>query len=173
MKEKRQQSDFELEEILNRMVSEWQSPLLKTCLAILGDEDQAKDAVQETFIKAYRALPGFRKECSEKTWLIRIAINVCRDMRRSAWWRLIDRKVRLEDLPEPSYATTENDSIVMEKILLLSHKQKEVIILYYYHDMSEQEIAQALRISQPSVSRRLQNAKKHLKSMLMEVGYGR
>ena len=75
-----QKPDLSMEETLARMVGEWQLPLLQTCCAVLGSEDLAKDAVQETFLKAYRGLPSFRGECSEKTWLMRIAINVCRDM---------------------------------------------------------------------------------------------
>ena len=75
-----QKHDLSMEETLERMVGEWQLPLLRTCCAVLGSEDLAKDAVQETFLKAYRGLPSFRGECSEKTWLMRIAVNVCRDM---------------------------------------------------------------------------------------------
>ena len=56
------------------------------CYAMLRDAEQAKDAVQETFVKAYRAMDDWRGACSEKTWLTRIAVNTCRDMRRSAWF---------------------------------------------------------------------------------------
>ena len=48
----------------------------------------AQDAVQETFFKAYKALDSFRGESTEKTWLYSIAFNVCRDMRRSAWFAM-------------------------------------------------------------------------------------
>lgn len=61
-----QKPDLSMEETLTRMVGEWQLPLLRTCCAVLGSEDLAKDAVQETFLKAYRGLPSFRGECSEK-----------------------------------------------------------------------------------------------------------
>ena len=59
------------------------------CFACLNDEALAEDAVQETFLKAYRALDRFRGDAEEKTWLLRIAINTCRDLRRrrgSATW---------------------------------------------------------------------------------------
>ena len=55
------------------------------CLHMLSRPEEAEDAAQETFLKAYRALDSFRGECDEKTWLMRIAINTCRDMRRSRW----------------------------------------------------------------------------------------
>ena len=70
---------------IERMVTLYQLPLLHLCILYLHDEEQAKDAVQETFIKAYRNLDSFRAEASEKTWLTRIAINTCKNMYRSGW----------------------------------------------------------------------------------------
>ena len=63
------------EEAIVRMVNEWQLPLLRLCYIQLQDKGLAEDAVQETFIRAFRALDTFRGDCSEKTWLTRIAIN--------------------------------------------------------------------------------------------------
>ena len=163
-----QKPDLSMEETLTRMVGEWQLPLLRTCCAVLGSEDLAKDAVQETFLKAYRGLPSFRGKCSEKTWLMRIAVNVCRDMLRSSWFRTIDRRVSLEQLPEPVFHPVEEDQFLMESILTLPLKQREVVLLYYYHNMTVKEIAEALNISQPSVSRRMSHAKKQLRSLLKE-----
>ena len=78
------------------MVNQYQLPLLRLCYAYLRDEELAKDAVQETFIKAYRNLNGFRETASEKTWLSRIAINTCKDLRRASWFRHVDRSVTLD-----------------------------------------------------------------------------
>ena len=94
-------------EAIVRMVNEWQLPLLRLCYIQLQDKGLAEDAVQETFIKAFRALDTFRGDCSEKTWLTRIAINTCRDMRRGSWFRHIDRKVSLEMLPEAAVQPAE------------------------------------------------------------------
>ena len=69
------------EERFSQLVSQYQRQLLHMCAMYLHDESTAEDAVQETFLKAYRALPQFRHDCSEKTWLMRIAMNTCRDMR--------------------------------------------------------------------------------------------
>ena len=75
------------------MVDRYQAQLLRLCYLVLHDTMLAEDAVQETFLKAYRAMGRFRGDCQEKTWLMRIAINTCRDMRRSAWLRHTDRSV--------------------------------------------------------------------------------
>ena len=68
---------------LERLVLQYQQPLLRTCFLYLRDRTLAEDAVQETFLKAYRSLASFRGECSEKTWLMKIAMNTCCDLRRA------------------------------------------------------------------------------------------
>ena len=72
---------------LEGAMARWEQSLLRTCFAYLGDLSLAEDAVQETFLKAWKNLDRFRGEASEKTWLLRIAINTCKDVRRSAWFR--------------------------------------------------------------------------------------
>ena len=72
------------EEELLRLMAQYKNDLMRMALAFLKDEALAEDAVQETFFKAYHALPAFRGDSSEKTWLMRIAINVCRNIRRDA-----------------------------------------------------------------------------------------
>lgn len=72
------------EQTLNRLVERYQTDLLRMCYLNLRDAELARDAVQETFLKAYRSMEHFRGDCQEKTWLMRIAINTCRDMRRCA-----------------------------------------------------------------------------------------
>lgn len=158
----------DMEKRLEELMGRWHLPLLRTCCAWLGDADLARDAVQETFVKAYKALPAFRGECSEKTWLMRIAVNVCHDMRRGSWFRIVDRSVSLEDLPEPGCAPREEESGLMEAILGLPPRDRETILLYYYHSMTLQEIAETLRISQPAVSKRLKRARARLRARLKE-----
>ena len=63
---------------LENAMAQYEAPLLRLCCALLGDAALAEDAVQDTFIRAWRALPHFRGDSSEKTWLTHIAVNVCR-----------------------------------------------------------------------------------------------
>lgn len=160
--------DVTADEKIVSMIDTWQLPLLRTCCAILGDAELARDAVQETFLKAYRALPDFRGECSEKTWLMHIAVNVCRDMRRNSWFRMVDKRITLDQLPEPSVKPSEDERCLMENILALPAKQREVVILYFYQNMTMTEIAETLKVSQPSLSRRLKRALHKLKIQLEE-----
>ena len=80
------ESTNEATEILNRLVEQYQTPLRRMCFIMLRDEELAKDAVQDTFLKVYKNIDVFRGECSEKTWLMQIAVNTCRDVKRSAWF---------------------------------------------------------------------------------------
>ena len=85
------------EERLNQMVLTYERDLLRLCAVYLRDIDLARDAVQETFLKAYRCMDRFKGNASEKTWLMRIAINTCKDMLRGAWFQHVDRSACLAD----------------------------------------------------------------------------
>lgn len=152
---------------LIEMVGQYQGLLLKVCYAYLCDGEEAKDAVQETFLKAYKSLDSFRGECNEKSWVIGIARNTCLDMRRSAWFRRVDKRVRLEDLPEAmTPVATEDELELTAAVLNLPGKLKDAVILYYFQGLSMQETAAILGITQPSVSSRLSRARKKLRTLL-------
>ena len=151
---------------LARLVAAYQGALLRVCYVYLRDRALAEDAVQETFLKAYRNLNGFRGECSEKNWLIRIAVNTCRDLRRSAWFRYTDRTVTLDDLPEPSVAVSTRDREILAEVMRLPIKLREAVLLYYYQDLSVAETAQALKVTQQAVSGRLIRARAKLRGVL-------
>lgn len=155
------------EEALISLVTQYETSILRTCYMYLQDKGLAEDATQETFLKAYKAFPNFRGECNEKTWLMRIAINTCRDIKRSSWFRNIDRRITIDSLPETSDAFhDDSDDDLAEAILNLSTKYKEVILLYFYQDMTMAEIAQVLKVSIATVGRRIKLACSKLESLL-------
>ena len=160
------------EEILAQMVAQYEMPLLRTCYMVLHDRGLAEDAAQETFLKAYKALPTFRGECSEKTWLMRIAMNTCRDMRRGAWFRWVDRSVEVDRLPEPAKEAEfmEADGLT-QAIPRLPQKSKEVILLYYYQDMTLREIASVLDIAVSTAGKRVNSACRRLQKMMEKGDY--
>ena len=155
-----------LDSIIDRVVNEWQLPLLRLCFIQLRDRTMAEDAVQETFIKAFRTWNSFRGECSERTWLVRIAMNTCRDMRRGGWFRHMNRSVTPEMLQETVVQPSEDRLELTMAVMNLPVKFREAIILYYYQDMDTVEIGKVLGITQPSVSNRLKRGRELLRKAL-------
>jgi RNA polymerase sigma-70 factor (ECF subfamily) len=156
----------DMPELFERLVETYQTPLRRLCCVMLKDAHLADDAVQETFLKAYRALNDFRRESSGKTWLTRIAVNTCRDMMRSRWLIHVDRSVDIADLPEESAESDPEDTELMETVLRLPMKQREAVLLYYYQNLTMQEISEILHITVSNVSRRLESARKALRKQL-------
>lgn len=157
-----------LQTIFTQLVETYQKPLLNLCYIYLHDRAQAEDAVQETFLKAYRALASFRGDCSPRTWLMRIAMNVCRDMQRSGWFTRLNRFITPDDLPEQAADEDPESAELADAIMRLPSRHKEVILLYYYQNLTMPEIAGALGINASSVSRRLKSACAKLRDALGE-----
>ena len=146
------------------LVKENEDRLYRAALAILGDAQEAEDAVQDTFLRALRAWPGFRGDCAVETWLVRIAINVCKRQLRSPWRLLRAPQESLDSLrmegPEPP------DDTLVRAIQALPPKYREVIILYYYQEWKAWEIAQRLHVPVSTVTVRLSRARGLLKERL-------
>ena len=151
---------------LEEAMARWEVPLLRTCCLLLRDAALAEDAVQETFLKAWRAHGDYRREASEKTWLMRIAVNVCRDMLRGGWFRRMDRKVDMAELPEAAVPFSEPDDTVTRAILSLQDGLRQVVVLRYYQGLTIQETAEVLRISRRTVHYRLDKAERALRAAL-------
>ena len=149
------------------LVDRYQEPLLRMCCLYLRDRSLAEDAVQETFMKAYRALDSFRGESSEKTWLMRIAMHICCDINRTGWFRFMNRKITPEMfVDQAAPPPEERDEELAAAVMKLPRRLREVILLYYYQGMNVNEIADALNLSHSSVSGRLKRGREKLKNML-------
>ena len=167
-------TDIELqktcEQQLRTWIEEYRTTMLRICIVYLSDVSQAEDAVQETFLKAWKSSDSFegRNGCSEKTWLISIAINTCRSMLRTRWFRHIDTSKSIENLPFEAISLPPEDRDLLIDITRLPEKYKSVLLLYYYQDMTQQEIADILGISRSLVDYRLHKALNKLKITLRE-----
>ena len=151
---------------LEQAMEQWEVPLLRTCYLLVKDVALAEDAVQDTFVKAWQAHDHFRGEASEKSWLMRIAVNTCRDLRRGKWFRHVDRQVRMEDLPEPAEPFQWEDDTVTRAILALPDGLRQVVTLRYYQGFTVQEAADILKLSRRTVHYRLEKAERLLKESL-------
>lgn len=147
-----------------RLIDEYGDELLRLCLFYMGDRQLAEDAFQETMVKAWRALENFRGESGMKTWLFHIAVNTCRDMLRSGWFRMRKKSVPLDVMPELEQQEDEHAREIAAAVLSLPGKYREVMVLYYEQGMRIREIAEALHMPLNSVSSRLRRAKALLKN---------
>ena len=137
----------------NELVLRWERPIYALAYRTIGREEDARDVCQETFLRAFRALPGFRGQAKFSSWLYRIALNLCRDwVRRERRTPVVQapEDVDLVDLAaaqEPSesiedlVARRELSAIVGQAMKALSEEQRTAIILKEYHGMTFQEIA--------------------------------
>lgn len=148
------------------LIDQYERELLHLCCVYLRDISMAEDAVQETFMKAYQHMDAFRGESSEKTWLYRIAINTCRDMRRSKWLRIFDRSVDIDALQIPVQGASDVSIALMQEIMRLPVKQREVIFLFYYQDMTLAEIGRLLGAPVSTVGDRLHRARTMLRKAM-------
>lgn len=147
---------------LTRLMQMYEKDILNLCCMLLHDIALAEDAVQETFFKAYKGLDAFRGDSAEKTWLMRIAINTCKDIRRGAWYRFVDRRVTLERIPAPSVPSKAENVLITTAVMRLPTKECEAVLLRYYQNMNVKEIAQALGVSSSAISKRLKRALQRL-----------
>ncbi len=155
------------EQALVRLMTVYGTDIKRLCLCLLNDSFLAEDAAQETFVKAWRHLSGFRNECSEKTWLCRIAVNTCRSMRRGFWFRSIVTHAPGEE-PETGTASLplDYDPTVWNAVQALPENLKRATVLRYYEGLSLQETADALGTNVNTLNTRLRKAKGILQDRL-------
>ena len=138
----------------------------RTAWSYCKNRADADDIVQNTFAKLLESKTEFTDEEHIRRWLIRVAINECKNMRKSFWRRNVDS---IEDLELPSEAAEyldESQSRLLDEIRRLPSKYSIVIHLYYYEDYNVKEIAKLLGISQGNVQQRLFRARAKLRKQM-------
>lgn len=172
------------------LVERYQSRVLRLAVRILRDEEQARDAVQEVFIKVYGALGKFEGRSGFYTWLYRLAFNQCLDMRRRDHWgsRVTYSDERgLEDSaqqeaggfarlqsavtgPGAEYERGELRRLLADAIATLPEDARDTLILRDVEGFSYAEIAETLEIPKGTVMSRLYYARRRLQETLREAG---
>lgn len=151
---------------LERMMTEYGDSVVRVCYLFLKDRQLAQDAAQETFIKAWNALHTLRSGDTEKAWLIKIAVNTCKNMLRSRYFRMVDRSISTDDLPEPASVDPDTDDTVLKEVMALDDKYREVVVLYYYQELSSDETAKVLGLPTATVRTRMKRARELLRTRL-------
>ncbi len=154
------------ERTLERMMDEYGNSVVRVCFLFLKDRQLAQDAAQESFVKAWRAMDSLKDNGAEKAWLMKIAANTCKNMLRSRYFRMVDRSVSTDDLPEPASEDRQTDESLLREVLALPDKYREAVVLHYYQELTAEETAQALGIPAATVRTRLKRARELLKTRL-------
>ncbi len=157
-------SDDEIAKIVN----EYGNSVMRMCYLYLKDYQLAEDVTQETFIKVYEKISTLQNRAALKTWIISIAINLCKNQLRTHWFKMIT----LEHFPEvpckDEYSSLLEKSVISAEIMKLQPKYREVILLYYYQELSVKEIAHILNAKETTILQRLKRAREKLKPALEE-----
>ena len=169
-------------ESFNQLIVRWERPIYALAYRVIGREEDARDVCQDAFLRAYRALPGFKGQAKFSSWLYRIALNLCRD------WIRRQRRAPVSQLPEDTdalelaaetgpvesieelVARRELTAIVEGAMSVLSEEQRTAIILKEYHGMTFQEIADMQGCPLSTVKTRLYQGLSLLRRRLEQQG---
>lgn len=146
---------------IEELVEEYSNMLFKICIVMLGNEQDAQDAIQETFCKYIEQSPDFHDREHEKAWLIKVATNKCRDIHRH---RFRHPQINIEEVT--AYCEMPEQSEVLTALIRLPHKLKTVIFLHYIEGYKSPEIANMLGISVDAVKKRMQRGREELRLTL-------
>ncbi len=137
----------------NQLIKRWERPIYALAYRTIGRDEDARDVCQETFLRAFRALPGFKGQAKFSSWLYRITLNLCRD------WIRRQRRTPIVSAPEgvdvvelaseqgpvesieDLVARKQLSRTVGEAMRFLPEEQRTAIILKEYHGLTFQEIA--------------------------------
>src|SRR5256885_1859444 len=169
----------------NELVLRWERPIYALAYRHIGREEDARDVCQETFLRAYRALSGFRGQAKFSSWLYRIALNLCRDWVRRERRAPVVQAPEDVDLLDLAAAREPSESIedlvarrslaqsVERTMALLPEEQRTAIILKEYHGLTFQEIADLVGCPLSTVKTRLYQGLTVLRRELARTGSAR
>jgi RNA polymerase sigma-70 factor (ECF subfamily) len=167
----------------NQLIVRWERPIYALAFRTLGREEEARDVVQETFLRAFRGLKNFRGQAKFSSWIYRIALNLCRD------WMRRERRAPITPTPEgvdlvelaaeqePAesiedlVARHDMSRIVARAMAQLPDEQRTAIILKEYHGMTFQEIADLQAVPLSTVKTRLYQGLSVLRRVLKQEGH--
>ena len=140
--------------------------LMNVCYGYTKDKCASEDIIQNVFIKYLNYKKGFNTLNEEKYWLIRVSINECKNYLKSRKRIVFNDDV--VDYISPKYDKTDEIYVVSKIVKELPEKYRSVIVLHYYNSLSINDISNTLKISSDNVKKRLERARKMIKSKLEE-----
>ena len=163
-------------EAFSQLVERYQKPVYNLCYRMLGNAEDAEDAAQETFLRAYRSIRRYDSSRPFSTWLLSIAAHYCIDQMR----RQRQNVVSVEDLPVPdlvdetagvetSLVRKQEQERIRALLKTLDPTDRAAVILYYWYDMSYAEISQTLLLTESALKSRLHRARRSMAEQWMKA----
>ncbi|NOW03276.1 RNA polymerase sigma factor [Clostridium beijerinckii] len=147
---------------IHYLIETYSDMLIRISYSYMKNLSDAEDITQEVFIKLLEKRPNFKNETHEKSWLIRVAINLSKDKLKSSYFK------NTTSLEDDFVDTTQEDNDVIQAVLSLPVKYRSIVFLYYYENYSISEISNILSIKESTVGSQLSRGRKLLKSILKE-----
>ena len=148
---------------LEELVGKYQGSVYRAAFSICGNAQDAEDATQETFLAYYRSDRQFDSEAHLRAWLLRVAINKGKNLRRSFWRR---NRQSLEEVADRLAFEAPEDSELFLAVMALPEKYRAVLHLFYYEEYRIKEIAEIVGASEDAVKVRLYRGRAALKKTL-------
>lgn len=150
-----------MEHKIEALIDSYGNLLWRTGIMMLGEPQDVQDMIQEVLLKYMQKRPVFHDAEHEKAWLLRVAVNLCRDMLRLRSRR---RYFPIDELEPEAVGSTDAESReILEEIAMLPQKWKSVLLLHYIEGYSLKEISEILNVSENAVKKRMQRAKEALR----------
>jgi len=157
---------------IERLVEQYSTMVMRQAYFYLKDRHKAEDVCQEVFLRMFNKNPKLPDEQSEKAYLLRVTINLCKDHLKSAWNRKVSYMPENYDAPgrgdspEEVVLDEEEKRIGLESVMELPQIYKDVVLLFYYHDTPTEQIAKVLEVPGVTVRTRLMRAREKLQVIL-------
>lgn len=151
---------MEKEDLVTNVLLYKQS-MYRLALGILGNQQDAEDAISETIIKAYENLASLRNNSKFKSWIMTILVNVSKNMLTKK-----NRILLVDDITVFEGTVKDSQNDIWDSIMALDELHRQIIILYYYDGFSTKEIARILELPKGTVKSRLSRGREKLKVLL-------
>lgn len=161
---------------IDYIVSAYSDLLYRTGIMLLKNRQDAEDAVQEVLIRYIKKAPAFADIEKEKAWLLRVMINLCKDMLRYQSRRKFVPLEEIEEIysgeEEDALGYAQEERIILEQMQTLPQGWRIAMILHCLEGYSEAETAKILHISENAVKKRIWRGRRALKKKMEEMGNG-
>ena len=167
------------EDAIEVFVHQYETDVFRLALSIVGDQAEANEITQETFLSALKSFRSYQERNSIKAWLYTIALNHSRSHLRKH--KFLERlKVTVTNIfqleenhkptsPEDIFIQGEKEAVVWAELNKLDERHRTVVILRYFHDLSTSEIAEILAVNEGTIHSRLHTARERLRKALGSV----